>query len=563
MSWEKSLKTLNDENIGGNLTHLHSRTSSVTTSWGVDWNETYIARDIMQNFFDANRDHLTEIQVLVEGSTVTISAPTAFELVRLFYLGSEKGDEDIGQYGEGFKAAAVCLLRDHGIEPIAISGDQVVYLRVDSEKIAGTELQPVVYDFFRSNHCYKGTSLILRGCSKNLIHALEAGLTHFFYDENRLLGPKLWASWDGLFAIYGSKSASGHIFYRRLKRGDIPDIPVVLVIHKTFDRIEKKIRADRDRNAFGESLMEIFYQIFARSGIKSDQCGQKTLVIAARNSWVRGHSLLREIAETGRYGGLWPPVVAKEVFGEQFYARSISESPGQALEYENVEHRWREQGRQALAGYFRRFGVANAKDYCEALKRKAHEEAKAKHHRMPTNAETASLKILVEIIRDLAPAIMRIFSERATTYSIAETEIILGELKEKRSYHVREVFFSSRVFVADFPEALAVFLHEHTHIVGYDGSRGFTDALTELIEMVVRERKNLDEYEGEWNRAREGVIRERSEGAVEGEKWLLDDALAAMDETQLRELVKRLPACTVRRALNGCDTDDAESAARP
>src|SRR5688500_8759414 len=65
MSWEKSLKVLNDEGIGGNLTYLHSRTSSVTTSWGVDWNETYIARDIMQNFFDANRNRLSEIRVVV------------------------------------------------------------------------------------------------------------------------------------------------------------------------------------------------------------------------------------------------------------------------------------------------------------------------------------------------------------------------------------------------------------------------------------------------------------------------------------------------------------------
>lgn len=57
MSWERSLKILKDEGVGQNLTYLNSRTSSsVTTSWCVDWNETNIARDFMQNFFDANRD---------------------------------------------------------------------------------------------------------------------------------------------------------------------------------------------------------------------------------------------------------------------------------------------------------------------------------------------------------------------------------------------------------------------------------------------------------------------------------------------------------------------------
>ena len=107
MSWENSLKILDEQRIGRNLIHLDSRTSSVTTSWGVDWSETYIARDLMQNFFDANREQLSEVQVIVEGTTVTISAPARFELARLFYLGSEKGDGDIGQYGEGFKAAEI------------------------------------------------------------------------------------------------------------------------------------------------------------------------------------------------------------------------------------------------------------------------------------------------------------------------------------------------------------------------------------------------------------------------------------------------------------------------
>lgn len=549
MSWQKSLKILNEEGIGGKLTHLHSRTSSVTTSWGVDWNETYIARDIMQNFFDANRDRLSEVQVLVEGTKVTISAPASFELARLFYLGSEKGADDIGQYGEGFKAAAVCLLRDHGIEPIAVSGDQVVYLRVESEKVAGTQLQPVVYDFFQTSIPCDGARMILRGCSKNLTQALKDGLANFFFDQNPLLGSKIWSSWDGLFAAYAAKTSVGHVFYRHLKRGEIPDIPVVLVINKSFDRIEKKIRSDRDRNAFGGALMDVFYQIFARSGVKSAQAGQQAIIAAARNSWIRGHPLLNQIAEAGRYHHQWPPTATKAVFGDEFFARSTTENAAQMLEYQNLEHQWQKQGRQALPAYFGRFGVLNARDYCEELKRKAHEEEKARHHRPPTSAEQRSLKILVETIRELAPAIMKIFDQGSTDYSVAETEIILGQLKEKRSYHTREVFFSSQVFLADFAEALAVFLHEHAHIFGYDGSRGFTDALTELLETVVRERKNLDQYEATWEQARERIVRERGEAANEPATKPLDQILGSMNEIQLRDFIKRLPQATLKRAL--------------
>jgi len=65
--------------------------------------------------------------------------------------------------------------------------------------------------------------------------------------------------------------------------------------------------------------------------------------------------------------------------------------------------------------------------------------------------------------------------------------------------------------VAEFSEALAVFLHEHAHIYGYDGSREFTDSLTELIETVVRYRKELDAHEAKWNVARQKVGSSASE----------------------------------------------------
>ena len=34
--------------------YVNSTTSSVTLSWGVEWSPDYIARDIIQNFRDAN-----------------------------------------------------------------------------------------------------------------------------------------------------------------------------------------------------------------------------------------------------------------------------------------------------------------------------------------------------------------------------------------------------------------------------------------------------------------------------------------------------------------------------
>jgi hypothetical protein len=93
---------------------------------------------------------------------------------------------------------------------------------------------------------------------------------------------------------------------------------------------------------------------------------------------------------------------------------------------------------------------------------------------------------------------------------------------------------------------LATFLHEHAHIFGYDGSRGFTDAQTGLLETVVRHRHELDHYEADWEGVRASVQCERAASGGNGEEgW--DDWLSAMDENGLRALIARLPPVVLKR----------------
>ena len=42
--------------------YLKTVESSVTTSWGVNWDHDYIARDILQNFRDANLKEIDKIK---------------------------------------------------------------------------------------------------------------------------------------------------------------------------------------------------------------------------------------------------------------------------------------------------------------------------------------------------------------------------------------------------------------------------------------------------------------------------------------------------------------------
>lgn len=236
---------------GTKCTFVRTAESAVTTAWGVRWNEMQIARDVLQNFYDANMDQLDKIKVTKHESNVWIDAPALFKLERLFYFGSEKTSDDIGEYGEGFKAATVCLLRDHGVAPVGISGANMVHVRLSPNAVDDTRLQPLLYDFYTISPACEGSMIFLPGCSPVLARELLQGMTHFFSKQNALLGSQRWESWDKLCALYQSKTRDGYIFYRNLKRATIVGIPVVLAIHKPNARIDKKVKKDREGHVRG------------------------------------------------------------------------------------------------------------------------------------------------------------------------------------------------------------------------------------------------------------------------------------------------------------------------
>ena len=66
--------------------YLKTVESSVTTSWGVNWDHDYIARDILQNFRDANLKEIDKIDIKVHDDQILVSAKNSFDIRKLFYI---------------------------------------------------------------------------------------------------------------------------------------------------------------------------------------------------------------------------------------------------------------------------------------------------------------------------------------------------------------------------------------------------------------------------------------------------------------------------------------------
>ena len=58
-----SVKILKKFGLGDKISRKNRLESNVTTAWGVDWDELYIARDLLQNFYDANKDNVDQIRI--------------------------------------------------------------------------------------------------------------------------------------------------------------------------------------------------------------------------------------------------------------------------------------------------------------------------------------------------------------------------------------------------------------------------------------------------------------------------------------------------------------------
>lgn len=167
----------------------------------------------------------------------------------------------------------------------------------------------------------------------------------------------------------------------------------------------------------------------------------------------------------------------------------------------------------------------------------------------PTSAERNCIQLLTRVLKQTSPQIFKIIAKKNTAYTVARTDVVLGELTRVRGYRSIDVYLAEKVFVADFAEALSIFLHEHAHIFGHDGDRGFTDALTELIETIVRYRAAMDGYETEWQAARVKVQAERRERERMPEHTPLDERLASLNEKEMRDLLYRIPEVVLKRLM--------------
>ena len=248
--------------------------------------------------------------------------------------------------------------------------------------------------------------------------------------------------------------------------------------------------------------------------------------------WCKGHKILSIIAGASRYNFTME-------FPDNYYAadRHLTHSLlFIAPLIKTVENEFIQNNFLACPAYMQKLGMKTPSEV--ASKRHDNERLKyaSIYTRPPTSLENKSLEILNNCIQKIQPFLPNRFAN--SDYLIGESDELIGELRERSSRNDNRVFLNKQIFLYDFSQALSILLHEWGHIYGYDGSKSFTNALTEFISLIIKKRDTLDPFEGKWLKSVANVREERLSEISESGLFAKIDLLTSEEKSSV---IRKIP----------------------
>jgi len=524
------------------IKHLYTKESSVTLNWGVEWDEQMIARDFLQNFRDANKDAIPNIKIEEnkQSEGIRIIGQNVFNLDNLYYLGSLKGDEDIGQYGEGFKAACVSLFKlCPEAEVTCSSGNKAVTITMDEV----SELKPLIYDFYKISDTKK-SELHLNNLSKELIKELKKGMNLFWHDKHKHIKKYFYKSPE--IAIYDSKTKEGAIFYRGLKRATLP-VSTLIVIKEKVPSIERVIRQDRDRNSFQDDIIhkvakhlktsflkkdtKTFTGEFCTCGLCEDACEDKVSHLLLNNIYFitkfkeyikegKGHILLKELFTVldrlpldTFLGGVLNNIVfnGKEDLvyasdSKDFFNNVLANNKDLAIRARVIEASFEKEMRIKLPQYFQKIGVISPLKQAFREYNQKQEEREKKLTKYPNKKEATILCLFEDMVSRYSPYMAELIYDHDVSYKMFKKTKKDEDLQGMYNSENRTIYFKHNLLTNKFGRALATFIHEWGHFVGIDGSEEFTNLLTEILEKTIDFAPNFSIFQKLWADIKNGKV---------------------------------------------------------
>ena len=492
----------------------------------VKWSKYKVLRDFIQNFYDStgyHRWHNDFSYELTNRQLIFKSLNVDFSYDWLIHIGASTKRDNSGQYagyfGEGFKIASLCAIRDFHWKIEMASRNWELEVITDNIEVDNRKLTTLAYSVTKKTAVRKDTVLRIYPFEQYDIPVLESARLSFFYEENPLFGEKIWATPE-IAVFHRSKITKPDYYpytYNNIGEGIIFagyqalgsfKYPLVFCHHKF--RLD-----DRERNSFYKmDVINVINDI--ASHIPPEAAAQ--ILYLFKNLWYRYphkkydfeswhsiiHKLVRAISQSPEQTRLW-----RERNPHLLVARLIKRNniPGhnrrrQALNWLSLsggKYRLVQDGFSAL-------GYPTLEDVCE-------KSGGFSIVREPLEHEIPLIKLLENFAtiifkdffgNDSLPPCKIIKSEKAVWMGMASCvplkKPVINPTGIKIRFQLPYIAMKSRVFTqSSFHEALSTYLHELAHVFGGDSSAGFSRGISEILDYIIKNANLVEEFATQWD----------------------------------------------------------------
>jgi hypothetical protein len=505
---------------------------NILYSYPIKWSKREIFRDIIQNFYDdAGTDSFggkLSVEFISEGSSrgtgkaVLSMESTGFSYEWLVHIGASTKQDVAGKYagffGEGFKMAALCALRDYDWGIRIGSRDWDLRVCPREFEIDGKTMLQLAYEI---NEIVDGgerrkTYVEIDNISAEDYTLLADSVNGFYYPGNPLIGKLVFkneyialhertnfAKPDS-FPISHDCEGDGIVYIGYQVRGSI-FCPMVIANHRFKT-------SDRDRhNIYLGTLLDVLIDI-------CDMVDGKTSAYLLEkfekhwraypkdkndvNTW---HTVVRKLIRNL----YWEPKDAA-VFMKKHPALAPYSRPENISAHNEYDQAisWRRlyaPHLRLVQDSFRHLGYKSIVDLCR-------EAGGFNDTRKPSHFES----LLFGILSKAATAILEGFVSDAPDCVIIgnASSVMSGTAKVTKlkdvwqnssgmrvRFSVKSIEIKQHLFARDrFAEAFATYCHELCHCFGGDSSAAFSRALTRLVEIVIDKSDCIKRYGDEWRR---------------------------------------------------------------
>lgn len=496
---------------------------NIVKTYPVKWTKYNVFRDYIQNFYDSVGYCMWKDRFSFEYSNGLLSMwveDICFSYEWLLHIGaSTKTDaflNNAGYFGEGFKIASLCAVRDYRWKIKMSSGDWELSVVCIDQTIDETTVQMLAYDV-QEREKQEKSCLELSFITEDDFRLFKEVMFSFYYPENPIIGEKIWEGQEGAVYTRSRKAyGTGLPYTAEFGRKGAVFCAYQLLGSNPFDLViclHSYKKNDRERNnLYSFDVIDVFKKI----SYYVDSYGAMCILEKMRRYW---NSKPRKRIDI--YS--WSPVIEKliykirqsgkitECFREK-YPNLLSLAPLYSIRDKNR----RGQARAWLSAQSRKYLLVNTA--FQQLGYKTLEEVCEEHGGFVINdqadyKEDKGFEILENITKELYrgffecdkefPLRKIICNECASYHGMAKIYRKNKPIRNNRGlairYEIGEIYLKKSIFSSKgFFDALSTYIHEMCHVFGGDASNAFSQGLTFAMEILLSNSIIIENYRQQW-----------------------------------------------------------------